>query len=186
MLVMAAGLLAHAGIPGPAPFIAMGLFFVGMGAGYGAWWFHAHPRASFPRAPAITLGVVAGACFVVGTIFPLLLGARPSLGRPSTTGQLEIVSPAQGEVFRGDPASIPVELRLEGAKIVPFSSLHLVPNEGHIHLYLDGSLVSMTTGLTAQVSASPGQHELRAEFVAVDHGPFDPRVVETVTFSVYG
>jgi hypothetical protein len=33
-----------------------------------------------------------------------------------------------------------VELRLEGGKIVPISSLRLVANEGHIHLYLDGSL----------------------------------------------
>jgi hypothetical protein len=131
------------------------------------------------------MGVIAGACFVVGTIFPLLLGARPSLDRPSTTGRLEIVAPADGAVFRGDPASVVVEVRLEGAKVVAFTSLHLVPNEGHIHLYLDGSLESMVTGLGARVSASPGQHELRAEFVAVDHGPFDPRVVATVRFSVH-
>lgn len=182
---MAPGLLAHVGIPGPAPFIAMGLFFVGMGAGYGAWWFHTHPPPGLRRTPVVGLGVVAGACLLVATIFPLLLGVRPSLGRPSTTGQLQIVSPPRGAVFRGDPASIPVHLRLKGAKVVPFSSLHLVPNEGHIHLYLDGSLVSMITGLDSQISASPGQHELRAEFVAVDHGPFDPRVAATVTFSVH-
>jgi hypothetical protein len=62
----------------------------------------------------------------------------------------------------------------------------LPPNEGHIHLYLDGSLVTMTTGLSAMIDAPPGRHALRAEFVAVDHGPFDPRVVATVTFSVGG
>ena len=59
-----------------------------------------------------------------------------------------------------------------------------MPNEGHIHLYLDGALVSMTTGLDAQISASPGEHEVRAEFVAVDHGPFQPSVVTTVAISV--
>jgi hypothetical protein len=83
------------------------------------------------------------------------------------------------------PASIQVDLRLDGGNVVGFSSLRLVPNEGHIHLYLDGSLVSMTTGLDAQIAATPGQHELRAEFVAVDHGPFAPRVVATATFSVH-
>ena len=130
-------MVAHIGIPGPAPFIAIGLFFAGFGAAYGAWWFNAHPPARLGRSPAIGLGVLAGACFVLITIFPLLLGARPSLARPSTTATLRIVSPHQDEDFRGDPASIPVELRLDGGTIVSFTSLRLVPNEGHIHLYLD-------------------------------------------------
>jgi hypothetical protein len=175
--------VAHVGIPGPAPFIAMGVFFAGFGAAYGAWWFSR--RSSTPRRwAAIGLGMVAFGCFVLATIFPILLGARPSLGRPSTAAGLVIVSPQPGEVLLGDPATVPVELRLDGGRVVPFTSLRLVPNEGHIHLYLDGSLVSMTTGLEARISASPGRHELRAEFVAVDHGPFDPRVIVTVAFSV--
>jgi hypothetical protein len=177
------GIVAHLGTPGPAPFIAVGLFFAGFGAAFGAYWFYSRPPASL-RAPAVGLGVVAFGCFVLATIFPLLLGARPSLGRPSTTARLEIVSPRDGEVLPGDPASIPVELHLEGGNVVPFTSLRLVPNEGHIHLYLDGSLVSMTTALDARVAAPPGQHELQAEFVALDHVPFQPEVVATVTFSV--
>jgi hypothetical protein len=178
------GMVAHAGIPGPAPFIAMGLFFAGFGAAYGAYWFFHHPAPPLRRAPAVGLGVIALGCFVLATILPLLLGARPSLGRPSTVARLGIVSPHEGEVFRGDPAPIPVDLRLDGGKVVPFASLRLVPNEGHIHLYLDGSLVSMTAALDARITASPGHHELRAEFVAVDHGPFQPRVLATVTFRV--
>ena len=39
----------------------------------------------------------------------------------------------------------------------------------------------MTTGLTAGITATPGSHELRAEFVAIDHLPFDPPVIATVT-----
>ena len=177
-------MVAHIGIPGPAPFIAIGVFLAGFGAGYGAWWFNAHRPARFGRTPAIALGVVAGACFVLATIFPILLGVRPSLGRPSTAATVKIVSPQQGEVIRGDPATIPVELTLDGGMIVSFTSLRLEPNKGHIHLYLDDSLVSMTTGLSARIDAALGTHELRAEFVAVDHAPFDPRVVATVTFTV--
>jgi hypothetical protein len=180
------GMMAHVGLPGPAPFIAMGVFFAGFGAAYGAYWFFNHPSPSLHRAPAVGLGVVAFGCFVLATVFPLLLGARPSLGRPSTTAQLEIVSPYQGEIFPSGLASIPVELRLDGGTVVPFTSLRLVPNAGHIHLYLDGSLLSMTTALDSRIAASPGQHELRAEFVAVDHAPFQPRVVAMVTFSVRG
>jgi hypothetical protein len=179
-------MLAHAGMPGPAPFIAMGLFFAGFGAGFGAYWFYRHPSPALRRVPAVGLGVIAGACFVVATIFPLLLGARPSLGRPSTSARLEIVSPHEGEMFHGDPARIPVVLHLAGGKVVPFTSLHLVKDEGHIHLYLDGSLASMATTPQTTLAASPGNHELRAEFVAVDHGPFQPRVLATVTFRVRG
>ena len=178
------GVVAHIGIPGPAPFIATGVFLAGIGALGGAWWFNAHRPALLGRAPAIGLGVVAGACLVLATIFPILLGARPSLRRPSTTAILMIVLPQQGEVFRGDPASFPVELQLEGGTIVPFTSLRLVPDEGHIHLYLDDSLVSMTAALSARITAAPGPHELHVEFVAVDHRPFDPRVVATAAFSV--
>lgn len=185
-MARASGILAHVGLPGPGPFIAMGIFFAGFGAACGAYWFSNHPSPHLQRAPAVGLGVIAFGCFVLATIFPLLLGARPSLGRPSTVARLEILSPYAGEVFRGDPASIPVDLGLDGGKVVPFTSLHLVPNEGHIHLYLDGSLVSMKTSLAAHIAASPGPHELRAEFVAVDHGPFEPRVTVTVTFSVRG
>jgi len=179
-------MVAHAGISGPAPFIAMGLFLAGFAAAYGAYRFFNHPSSVLGRSPAVGFGLIALACFVIATIFPLLLGARPSLGRPSTTARLVILSPLPGETFRGDPASIPVALRLDGGKLVSFTSFRLVPNEGHIHLYLDGSLVSMTTALDAQILASPGKHELRAEFVAVDHAPFQPRVVSLVTFLVLG
>jgi hypothetical protein len=178
-------ILAHVGIPGPAPFIAIALFLIGIGAAFGAYWFSSHPPKVL-RAPTIGFGVIAGVCFVLATLAPVLVGARPSLGRPSTTGSLEFVSPRQDQVFHSDPASIPVELRLGGATVVPISSLRLVPNEGHIHLTLDDSLVSMTTGLEARISTSPGSHELQAEFVAIDHQPFDPRVIATVTFFVQG
>jgi len=107
-------MVAHIGVPGPAPFIAMGLFFVGIGAAHAAYRLFKHPPAVLGRAPAIGLGVLACACFVLATTFPSSL-ARPTLGRPSTTARLEIMSPPEGAVFRGDPATIPVHLRLAAA-----------------------------------------------------------------------
>ena len=177
-------MLGHAGIPGPAPFIAMGLFFFAFGAAYGAYRLFHHAADPLRRTASIGLGVVAVVAFAAATTLPFFFGARPALGRPSTTARLEIVSPSAGEVIQGDPASVPVELRLEGGKVVPISSLRLVPNEGHIHLYLDGSLVSMTASLGMTIQASPGQHQLVAEFVAIDHAPFQPRVQAFVSFSV--
>jgi hypothetical protein len=162
----------------------VGLFFVAFGASFGAYRLFTHPSDALRGAAAVGLGVVAFGCFGVATTLPFFLGARPSLGRPSTTAQLEIVSPRAGEMFRGDPASVPITLQLEGGRVVPISSLRLVPNQGHIHVYLDGSLVSMTSGLDATVNASPGDHQLQVEFVAMDHAPFQPRVRAAVTFSI--
>jgi hypothetical protein len=135
------------------------------------------------RAGAIGIGAVAVVCLVLGTLLPLLLGARPSLTRPSTTARLTFLSPSPGAVLPGDAGPIHVVLRLDGGRVVPSTSLRLVPNEGHIHLWLD-SLVAMATGLDAEITVQPGAHRLVAEFVAVDHGPFDPRVLTTVDFSV--
>jgi hypothetical protein len=177
------GMLAHFGIPGPAPFLAVGLFFSGVGAALGAYRFSRHSDPRVRQIGTIGLGAVSLTCFLIVTFFPLLLGGRPSLGRPSTTAELTMVSPRPGERFHGDPAIVPVDLHLVGGRVVQTTSLRLVRNEGHIHLYLDGSLVAMT-GLTGAVRARPGTHTLRAEFVAIDHLPFNPRVSVTVEFTV--
>ena len=65
-----------------------------------------------------------------------------------------------------------------------FTSTKLLPDEGHIHLFLDGALVSMSYNLAKDLLVAPGVHRLQAEFVAVDHGPFDPRVQAFVEFRV--
>ena len=164
-------LIAHAAFPAPVVFTSEGLFFAGMGAVFGAYWV-AHHREGTP-----------GRVAVVGlTVLPFLIGPG-SLSRPTSTGQLVILSPRAGEIFQGDPATVPVSLRLSDATIVPITTIHVVPNQGHIHLYLDGSIVAMT-GLQTTLSVSPGTHTLRAEFVASDHGPFRPPVLAQVTFAV--
>jgi hypothetical protein len=56
------GLLGHVGIPGLAPFVAMGLFFAGIGAAVGAYWMLSHRGAAVRRATGIGLGVVAFGC----------------------------------------------------------------------------------------------------------------------------
>lgn len=177
-------MLGHVGIPGLAPFIAMGLFLAAIGAGFASYTLLQDRPSGLRRGAGTGLAAIAVGCLLGATAFPLLIHASVGLTRPATSARLAILSPRQGEVVRGDPASIDVRLSLQGGKIVPFSSLHLAPNEGHIHLYLDGKLVSMATGLEAAVTAAAGRHTLTAEFVAVDHGPFRPRVLTSVTFQV--
>jgi hypothetical protein len=103
--------------------------------------------------------------------------------RPSSTATLSIVSPANGAVVHG--STVRVRLRLEGARVVRPTTNDLRPDEGHIHVLLDGSLVSMNYGLSDEIhDVASGPHLLQAEFVASDHAPFDPRVVVVSSFEV--
>jgi hypothetical protein len=103
--------------------------------------------------------------------------------RPSSAAQLTLASPTQGEVFT--TSTVPVKVALTGAKIVPFTSTNLKPNEGHLHLSLDNKIVSMDYQAdTVMHDVTPGTHVVRVEFVATDHAPFDPRVFVEVTITV--
>ena len=77
-----------------------------------------------------------------------------------------------------------VRIRLTGGEIVPQTSTQLSPDKGHIHLSLDGKVVSMSYGVEQDIRVTPGVHLLTAEFVATDHFPFNPRLISTVTFTV--
>jgi hypothetical protein len=116
-------------------------------------------------------------------------GARPDSDdrtpaeRPSSTATLAIVSPENGQVLMG--GSVPVEVSLEGAEIVPTTSTDLVPDQGHLHVLIDDRLVEMNYALDGVISdVAPGSHVLRVEFVALDHAPFEPRVFAEVVFEV--
>jgi hypothetical protein len=137
-----------------------------------------------PRAAGWLALVLGGCALVAAFVVPPRLRPMIAALRPSTGAHLEILSPRPGQEFRGDPADVPVSLRLIGGKIVRFTSSRLVPNEGHVHLILDGRLVSMTSSTDQTLPLSPGTYLLEAEFVAVDHGPFDPPVTASVTFRV--
>jgi len=107
----------------------------------------------------------------------------PASARPSSTGVLTILSPQPGDVITG--TSVDVKLQLTGATITKVVSTNLKPDEGHIHLKLDGTTITLLGSLEETVpNLTPGDHVIEAEFVASDHGPFNPRVVAQVTFTV--
>jgi Family of unknown function (DUF6130) len=107
-------------------------------------------------------------------------GAGP---RPSTTAKLAILSPTNGQTIHG--SNVALRVSLQGARIVPSTTANVVPDQGHIHVYVDDAIVSMTFGLRQVIpNVSPGQHVLRVEFVASDHLPFDPRLFQSVVFTV--
>jgi hypothetical protein len=103
--------------------------------------------------------------------------------RPSSAATLRFLSPENGA--KTSAAEITVQMALDGGTLTQATSSSLSPTTGHLHLSLDGSLVSMS-GDTTQVvdvrTLAPGEHTLTAEFVATDHLPFDPPVTATTTF----
>jgi Family of unknown function (DUF6130) len=103
--------------------------------------------------------------------------------RPSSSAELAVTAPGNGEIVRGSTVDLRVDL--EGARIVPQTTTELAPDEGHLHVLLDDELISMTEGTRQRIGdVPPGVHRLTVEFVASDHAPFDPRVIAAVVFEV--
>jgi len=119
------------------------------------------------------LGTVLGACGPGPVTSPS--PAAGTLGpRPSSPAQVQILQPASGATVTG--TTVHVVLKLTGAQIVQQTTTNIQPDQGHVHLYVDNVLVSMNYGLEQDIPVHPGTYVLKAEFVASDHAPFDPRV----------
>jgi hypothetical protein len=111
--------------------------------------------------------------------------ATSSGPRPTSTATLRIARPRDDAVVRDD--EVDVMFDLDGGSLVDLTTTAVRPDEGHLHVTLDGALVSMTGGLRQTLQGlTPGPHLLKAEFVASDHAPFEPRVVAAVAFTVEG
>lgn len=130
---------------------------------------------------------VAAAC-------ALLLGAcggdgadpsptSPASSRIASTGSITVLEPEAGATVDGP--SVRVRVALEGARIAEEVSSDIRPDVGHMHVKLDGETITLLAGLEYTIDQiEPGPHVLEVEFSASDHGPFDPRVVQTVAFTV--
>ena len=178
-------LLAHGGSPDE---LVAELMLAGGGAM--AWVASKRlRRRGFPKLPRLgawllaagSLVVLAGA-FIVPVMF--LGPPPPARVRPASIASLAIDLPTPGEHVSGQVLDVSIELA--GGRVVPTSTTKLSPDTGHLHLYIDGRLLSMGfDGLREPVpiaDLATGEHQLRVEFVAADHGPFDPRVQATVAF----
>jgi hypothetical protein len=102
--------------------------------------------------------------------------------RPVTQARIQIVSPVPNQETGPD---VTVQVKLIGAKEVPQVSGPLKPDEGHIHVALDGAVVAMAFGDSQNLKGlTPGEHSVQVDFVAVDHVPFRNRVTAAVLFKV--
>lgn len=136
------------------------------------WWSNRAVRwAMVAVAGAVALAACGGT------------SSSPS-ARPSTDARLEIVTPAPNQVV---PPTFELRFNLVGATVIAEEKAGsaLRGDEGHIHVNLDGQLISMTYGTSQELKdLPPGPHHIQAEFVAADHAPFRNRVIVAVAFSV--
>jgi hypothetical protein len=181
-------MLAHAGTPDEQ--VALVTVVAGLWIGWAGVSRVRH--RGFPRLPMMAAYALTGAGVIVvvaGLTLPRQFmrpkpSPAPTGARPASTATIDLTQPTAGEVVHGK--ELDVVMTLPGGRIIDTSSTTLTPDTGHIHLTLDGKLVSMTYGLVQVLdlrALAPGPHTLEAEFVAADHGPFDPRVIATVTFT---
>ena len=129
--------------------------------------------------PVLAAFVLSG-CAVGSSALLLPAGVSASISpagltRPSSTARLAVLLPTPNQVVTR--TILHVVVSVSGATIVAATTTDIRPDQGHIHLYVDNNLVSMNYGTTQDLQVAPGTHILRAEFVASDHAPFDPRVV---------
>jgi hypothetical protein len=128
-------------------------------------------------AAAVLVAIVAACSASPASAPPASAGSSApaaSGNRPSSPAVVTIVKPTSGESVTG--TSVHVALTLTGAQIVSATTTNIRPDQGHVHLYVDNVLVSMNYGLEQDLPVHAGTYVLKAEFVAADHAPYNPRV----------
>lgn len=135
-------------------------------------FFQKNVKRQIPPILVLVAGSLITAAVALGGPPETEISARPS------DLSLEIISPTDGaEVAAGEEVMISVDIG--GGTLVSDSSSD-DPSAGHLHIFVDGSLVAMPTSADAPVQLDPGVHELMVEFTKADHSSFVPRVLDRI------
>lgn len=160
-------ILAH-GVGGTGPEIELLIL------GAGLVLFAAFKGAQ-KRSTNILVALVGAGMLVAAFVLPKSQSTRTA---PSDVA-ISIKSPVDNEVVPANE-KVNVQVELENAALTD-ETQGTDPRLGHIHIYVDGSVVSMPTELNADIELEPGEHDLMVEYVAADHSRFEPPITDEVT-----
>jgi cytochrome c oxidase assembly factor CtaG len=168
---------AHPLTGGPATGLQIAVLAGGLTLAISGWIMLAWGRARFSK-PGYAFMIVGVLAFLVG---PDVVGSISDFRAgplPTTRTRLEVLTPLDGEVIASSALRVAVRL-LEpaGASWTPVTEWS--PTRGHIHISIDGRMLSMTWEPLLVLPVSAGTHMVTMEYVASDHRPFSPRVLVT-------
>ncbi|MDQ3981113.1 MAG: hypothetical protein M3271_00355 [Actinomycetota bacterium] len=149
-----------------------------------------------PNTEVLLLGigmVVLGGVFFVqktasrqASVVLLVLGAVAITGSFTLGGSsgdehhdasVAIASPQDGATVSAEEP-VPFEIELTGATLAAESTGE---EGGHLHVYVDGEVVTMPSTLDVEVELEAGEHEVEVEYVDSEHLSLDPPVTDSVT-----
>lgn len=135
-----------------------------------------------PGGPGTTLLVVAVVLFGMGVY---LFATK---GPPRTVLVLVLVSIAIGIGAVAIPdehdAHVSITAPHDGATVPAGDDIQVrlavtSLGSGHVHLSVDGVVVSMSSSLSTSITLEPGPHTIEAELVSAAHRPLSPRVIDS-------
>lgn len=136
-------------------------------------------KTTKPAVPVVLLVAalgVGGGAFAVGAA----TGSGDGNGTLQAPGELavSIVSPSEGSTV---PARETLDLvvNVVGGELTSATESE-DPTQGHLHIFVDGTLTSMPTTTTQKIRLEPGEHTLGVEFTTADHRSFEPRIMDEV------
>lgn len=140
--------------------------------------------------------VVAGALLLLGILFYIQKAVKPVIsvvlvvvavalgtgafffdGESAAEGRsIAITEPKPGDTV---PANKPItlEVAVNGGQLAAETD---AKNAGHLHIFVDGTLVDMPSTAQPEVEFKRGRHLLAVEYVDAEHRSFNPQVIDEI------
>lgn len=142
--------------------------------------------ALVPGGPGVWLFVFAGA-LIAAAVYLLVTKGPPRSFILLALAAIPILVGSVAVPHDDHGVTVTIEAPEDGAVVVAGRAIEIrvqvagadasVDGQGHVHVMVDGRVVSMTGAPSTSVTLDPGPHVIEAEYVAADHRPLSPRVL---------